>query len=628
MTREEAFRDINETQDYYVNELKATIEEDVNEVYKEIYFTSPTGTGKTNMISKLINSMPNYYFIITTLSKGGLDNQTRAKLQELNTNNNYVVYGSASYKSNTRLQGKDILNNIPDDYPFIWIRDEAHIRTQKFSTLFDEKLFDKCDKLPTKIVNVSATNTSNDKKISCNVVCNFTNTMMLRTVEQEYGDIEDALNKLKYVKKQHKNVLNYNPCAIFRCVKGRSIKDDEQEDLDMVERVKQACIKYGFKYIHIQQGADVQIYCADDNEYDVIINKHILTEGIDIRRAHIIWMDNKPKNPATTIQAIGRCRRNALLYRDDIDILAEENADLLKATRVCYAFYNVDSTKLATNKDNELIMEHCPYISCQKLKSNRIIEVVNGQLCNGLFVYELLGCTGQYKVLTDNITGFNIICTMDEQPVTFYNMYTNIRNSDRLILIHNDSKALITSDILKYFPKFAYVETYHNKITDKNECNNHFIKFLYRNYNNIDPYFYHDFDASKYYIIPNDLKYFNISKQLYFINCICAKRLDVIDIVHRYGDVALEIVNKPDNINNYRTYLESLKCINNSDIRRKLQSFLDEFDKYNYNNVHIDEILQICVFERYRRRDKLYNYSEGSKFNIMCLELLLEKYLM
>ena len=39
-------------------------------------------------------------------------------------------------------------------------------------------------------------------------------------------------------------------------------------------------------------------------------------------------MDNQPKNNATTIQVIGRCRRNALLYRNDIDIMADPNSEI------------------------------------------------------------------------------------------------------------------------------------------------------------------------------------------------------------------------------------------------------------------------------------------------------------
>ncbi|MCR5775912.1 MAG: hypothetical protein K6G84_00660, partial [Lachnospiraceae bacterium] len=47
---------------------------------KAINFTSPTGTGKTKMMSKLIDRLPEYYYIITTLSKGQLNRQIRDSL--------------------------------------------------------------------------------------------------------------------------------------------------------------------------------------------------------------------------------------------------------------------------------------------------------------------------------------------------------------------------------------------------------------------------------------------------------------------------------------------------------------------------------------------------------------------
>ena len=57
MTREEAFRDINETQDFYVNELIDKLHDPKYNYMKKIGFCSPTGTGKTKMIAKLMSMM-------------------------------------------------------------------------------------------------------------------------------------------------------------------------------------------------------------------------------------------------------------------------------------------------------------------------------------------------------------------------------------------------------------------------------------------------------------------------------------------------------------------------------------------------------------------------------------------
>lgn len=387
-TKEKEIALINKIQDDYVEQLKDKIlsEATDDKVLKEISFTSPTGTGKTNMMAKLINAIPDAYFIVTTLSKGQLYKQIRDNIAKDVAGSNYVVYGSQSYTSASILKAEDILSGIPSDKKVYWLRDEGHIRTNNWSAI----LSDKCD----KIINFSATNETEG------ITCNFTNTMMLRTVNQTTGDIDDALKKLKEVKAQHSKIIGYNPCAIFRVV------SDEAE-----AEIEECCDKFRYKYISLVDNNDFDMsdLCEDNNKYDVIINKQKVVEGIDIRRAHVLWMENKPSNPATTIQVIGRCRRNALLWRDDIDILAPENKVLLKNTRQCYVFYKTEKMKVDTDENGELAIAFCPYISVERLKAGYTIHVDDGMLPNGLIIRELQGCTGDYFIKTDEETGFNIV---------------------------------------------------------------------------------------------------------------------------------------------------------------------------------------------------------------------------
>ena len=187
LTRQEAFDEINSIQDSYVYELIGIINNPAYVMMKTIDFTSPTGTGKTKMMSKLINRFPDYYFIVTTLSKGQLHVQVRNSLMLDCKRSNFIVYGSADYKINSILQADDIISHIPENSRCIWLRDEGHIRTNRF----EELLMDKCY----KVINFSATNVRSDIK------CNFTQTMMLRTVSQSAGTPEDAVLKLLEVKK-------------------------------------------------------------------------------------------------------------------------------------------------------------------------------------------------------------------------------------------------------------------------------------------------------------------------------------------------------------------------------------------------------------------------------------------
>lgn len=387
MTKKEAFDEINYLQDEYVGELISIINSSNYEMMKTINFTSATGTGKTKMMSKLINHLPEYYFIVTTLSKGQLHIQVRNNLERECLYNNYIVYGSADYRINSRLEAEDIIENIPKEKKCIWLRDEGHIRTNRFDELLSKVCY--------KVINFSATNVYSD------VICNFAQTMMLRTVNQNNGTPEKAIEKLLEIKASHRKISGYNPCAIFRCVSG---------DESLYKRIIRACNINKLKYIDITEDPFIMAeLCKDDNEYDVIINKLKIVEGIDIRRAHVLFMDNQPGNNATTIQVIGRCRRNALLYRDDVDILSPQNRKLLEQTRECYVYYNIDKMKINTDDDGELQYAFCNHISCESLKAGTTISVYEGQLTNGLHIIELFGKTGTYKVVVDEETGFNVV---------------------------------------------------------------------------------------------------------------------------------------------------------------------------------------------------------------------------
>lgn len=412
MNKKEAFEEINNLQDGYVIDLIKLMDNPDYNIVKQLNFTSATGTGKTKMMSKLINKLQNYFFIITTLSKGQLHNQIRANLDDDCIGNNYIVYGNSDFKINTKLKANDIISKIPHDKKCIWLRDEGHIKTNKFEEILASRCF--------KTVNFSATNLYSD------IQCNFIQTMMLRTVNQNCGTPEDAINKLLEVKKAHKKVKNYNPCAIFRLL---------TNDMFIYDTVVELCKKYNLKYIDItNQKFSMTALCEDDNEYDVIINKMKIVEGIDIRRAHILYMDNQPKNVSTTIQLIGRCRRNALLYRNDIDIFTEENKELLKATRECFVFYNVANMSVATDNSGELQCAFCNYISCEMLNEGSQISVESGQIPNGLNILELEGQTGEYKILKDKNTGFNMVSPKTDcynTKVFEYNNYVYCRSNGK-----------------------------------------------------------------------------------------------------------------------------------------------------------------------------------------------------
>lgn len=386
-TKNEELQYINQLQESYVDELLEQIKSKDNAVFKEINLTSPTGTGKTIMMAKLINKCPDWFFIVTTLSHGQLHLQVEAEIRRLCHGGNYIVYGVSSFTKNTRLTADDILNTFPSNRQIIWLRDEGHRNTNNWMALLEDRCY--------KIVNISATNKSDH-----GVVCNFTDTMMLRSVKQSEGDAINAVKIHKKIKTIHSTVGGYTPCILFRVTSIQAAKD-----------IVALCREEGIPYINLVgfDDYDMSELCKDDCTIEAIIYMQKMDVGIDIRRAHTIWIQTKPSNVSTTIQCVGRCRRNALFWRNDIDIMDPKNRELLEETRVCYAVYQIEGTQVSTNEFGEMVNTFCPYISVQRLRAGCEISVIKGTLANGLNIIELQRRTGQYRISKDEATGFNIV---------------------------------------------------------------------------------------------------------------------------------------------------------------------------------------------------------------------------
>lgn len=484
MNKKEALKEINDTQDFYVEKLTNIIlgADKRFDNLNEIDFTSPTGTGKTVMVAKLINSLPDHFFFITSLSKGQLRYQIETSIRKMCKGNNYVVFGLNDFTKNTILQKDGILKLLPDDKTVIWIRDEGHIATNRWQEILRSR--SKC------IVNFSATNKSNN-----GIQCNFSHTMMLRTVSQNAGTPEDALDQLLQIKKVHKNIIGYNPCALFRIIHDENLS-----------RVISACEKRGLSYINItEEDYDMSDICKDENHYDVIINKFKITEGIDLKRCHIIYMDSKPTNEATVVQLIGRARRNALFWRNDVDILEKHNSNLLAETRKCFVYYNIPETEVAQNEFGELSFSLCDTVSVEALKPNIKIQVINGQLSNGLYVIELCGKSGTFLVSRDEKLGVNIVSNPD-----FYQELTSEYNPRVIDLSYEDynlKKIYLKPNILDFFVKS--VRRSH-KNYDNRKYVFYFVKlYCLRNPGSIDL----DVDYWEYYLeMDNKAKLVNDKK--------------------------------------------------------------------------------------------------------------------
>ncbi len=253
---------------------------------------------------------------------------------------------------------------------------------------------------------------------------------MLRTVHQTEGTPEDAIKKLMEVKKQHDKVKNYNPCGIFRSL-----------DNNLTKIIVDLCKKNNLNYIDLTGNDDYDMsdICKDYNDYDVIINKFKIVEGIDLRRAHVLYMTNVPSNYATTIQVVGRCRRNALLYANPeeigVDIFEPKNEKLLEQTMQCYVFNNNIKAEVPTDKDGNLVLSFCDKISVQQLRPNIEFELKNGRLINGIKIAEAnSGLSGIFSAVKDEETGFNVLKCLSNTAIPFYETIKNTYDENSQIL--------------------------------------------------------------------------------------------------------------------------------------------------------------------------------------------------
>ena len=450
MDKKEQIKLINDIQNSYVEQLEKIIKRKVEtkDEFYEINFGSKTGTGKSIMITKLLNNCSDLFFMITTLSRGGLNQQLKRTLEEKSIHSNFVCYGSCDLTANTRKDAEDIWNEIleknSNNKPIIWLRDEGHIKTNVFSAAFKKKV--------SVIVNISATNINQN-----DIDCNFTDTIMLRHPKlYTMAHFDDAINKLLEVKEQHKKVKNYNPCMVVRCLDEKISKD-----------LRKSAEAKGLKCIDLNDDdfKTLDIY-DDDSEYDVIINKMKIIEGVDIRRCHVIYIQNNIGKDSTNIQLVGRSRRNALLWRDDIDIFSKENEELLKQTLISYIYYNNDKG-LSQDSNGEFLSVCCNIISVESLRPNSVISVQNGYLTNGYQVYELIGQTGDFEIDTDAETGFNYVKNLSEiyeEVFDEYNFRPTMDFSNNQAYVEGTNLVLNKDDFM--VEKFNFVTGEKVKIFD------------------------------------------------------------------------------------------------------------------------------------------------------------------
>lgn len=374
---------------------------------REVTFKAPTGSGKTYMMSDLMNRIlekdSNVVFIVSTLSKGGLGEQNYKAFERfsrekfyclkpflidsndsgeealhIDTNYNVYVLPRDLYKEKSKLkQGAlvNFLNHISLDLlrhnqgkKIYLIKDECHISTKNLDSL----IVDSNGKgYFQKVINISATpnrakgqnpnvEITEDKAISANLIkkVELKGVNNESSVEELQGAIEEFIG-LKRAYLDEQNGVGINPCLIIQ------ISNKDKADKE-IEQIKQALkIHSELKYMIIVDNSDskksskcesndkvVKLpikkwkdYAKGNNSsIDIIVFKMVISEGWDIPRACMLYQMRDSQSKQLDEQVMGRVRRNPRLL--DFEELKSPQQKLISTAYI----YGVKPKESSTTK--------------------------------------------------------------------------------------------------------------------------------------------------------------------------------------------------------------------------------------------------------------------------------------
>ena len=356
----------------------------------EITFKAPTGSGKTYMMSDLMNRIlerdSNVVFVVSTLSKGGLGEQnykaferfSRERFSHLkpflidsndsgeealhiDTSYNVYVLPRDLYKEKSKLKQGALVNFLNHISPNLLrhnqgkkiylIKDECHIATKNLDSL----IMDNNGKgYFQKVINISATpnrakgqNPNVEITESQAISANLIKSVELKGVDNEssveelQGAIEEFI-ELKRAYLDEQNGVGINPCLIIQ------ISNKDKADKE-IEQIKQALKPHSeLKYMIIVDNSDSKKsskcesndkvaklpikkwkdYAKGNNSsIDIIVFKMVISEGWDIPRACMLYQMRDSKSTQLDEQVMGRVRRNPRLL--DFGTLSPAQRELI-----------------------------------------------------------------------------------------------------------------------------------------------------------------------------------------------------------------------------------------------------------------------------------------------------------
>ena len=343
---------------------------------KEITFKAPTGSGKTYMMSDLMNRVlsqdKDVIFIVSTLSKGNLAEQNfKAFVQfakefkhlkpflissessgenalDIPLDFNVYVLARDLYKETSKLKQGAFANflyaqkglsadlshlgqkEIKKAKKIYLIKDECHIATSNL----DELILDSKGKgYFEKVINLSATPKLSrgqypDVQISEAEAVSAKLIKEAEFIEEDSVKLPEVLEKFKEVREAYKEAqIGINPCLIVQI----SNKDKAEAQ---IKELKATLNREGFKdlkwllIVEKDKDCDTNDFFRAKNlpvkrwkdyakentsSIDIIIFKMVISEGWDIPRACMLYQIRDSKSKQLDEQVIGRVRRNPCL---------------------------------------------------------------------------------------------------------------------------------------------------------------------------------------------------------------------------------------------------------------------------------------------------------------------------
>ena len=340
-----------------------------------ITFKSPTGSGKTFMMAKMMNALlerdDNLIFLVSSLSKGDLAEQNYLSFQEYEETKrfpkiqSYLINADVSeeegvyipldynvyvlprdlYSKNKRLKAGAMINFLNTvvgkqangglGKKIYLIKDECHVETSNINELNNIGYFK-------KVYNFSATPNISRNQFPDVVITDeeAQRAALIKGITLGIdNDFEQAVKIFEEVKEQYRILLGVNPCLIVQISnKDEGRNEFENKIMPVLNKAEHQDLKWMY-IVNQEKDCDtndrikllpVKKWKARAKErnslIDIIIFKLAISEGWDIPRACMLFQVRSVKSEQLNEQVVGRVRRNPCLL--DFEKLGPEAQEL------------------------------------------------------------------------------------------------------------------------------------------------------------------------------------------------------------------------------------------------------------------------------------------------------------